>query len=158
MSRRELRWQSIDEAVVDARLLHEHGYDRLNKWNLVQNVGHLTLALIGSMEGQIDGNKFSAPKVVQWIVLALGEKKRVYAKRRLRNGLPAPKFIIPAPQSDRDAEAAAIAEYADAVRRYRSFTGDLAPHPAFGRVTREEWDEFHVIHAMHHLSWLVPKS
>ena len=31
-----------------------------------------------------------------------------------------------------------------------------AVHPIFGRLTREHWRRFHLIHAAHHLSFVIP--
>lgn len=156
MSRRQLDWRTLDDVVADVRTLHDHGCERSGNWDLTQTLQHLTRALIGSIQGEINGNQFRAPAPVRAMIRITRIKQRVFRTRKLASGVPAPKFMTE-PDLDPCDQAQAVQRFADAVTRYRDHTGPLAMHPIFGDLTRDEWDEFHVIHAMHHLGRLWPK-
>jgi hypothetical protein len=66
-------------------------------------------------------------------------------------GVKIPKHRIPPPQTD---EQAAVKHLTDAIAAYESYDGELAPHPFFGKISRDTWREIHLIHMAHHLSFL----
>jgi len=51
-----------------------------------------------------------------------------------------------------------------AIERLRGATGQIATqpmsaqHPIFGPLTQDQWRRFHLIHAAHHLSFVLPES
>ena len=59
-----------------------------------------------------------------------------------------------APKSAED--AAAVDALLSAIAAYRSRTDPLHPIPLFGRLPRETWDQIHLIHCAHHLSFAIP--
>ena len=104
-----------------------------------------------SMNRSIDGISFKAP----WYMRLFG---RFVKRRFLKRGLP-PGFKLP-----KDTEAAAYPAVASpqealailhqAVARLRNEKATV-PHPVFGRLTHEEWTQFHLRHAELHLSFAV---
>ena len=45
ITRRQLRFERLDEAVSDARMLQATGYDRAGTWDLSQVCGHLATGM-----------------------------------------------------------------------------------------------------------------
>jgi len=153
MSRRTLDWHSLDDAVTDANLLHEHGYERAGNWDLAQCVGHLTIFIQASMSGF----SLRVPAVVPWVFRVTGQKDRLFRTRRMPSGLPAPKRlrVTDAAAGPQD-ETRALQQFVTVVERFQHYAGEPAPSPVLGKLTHDEWRRFHVIHAMHHMSFLVP--
>lgn len=152
--RRELDFGSLDEMLDDARCLLEGGYQRLRQWHLADVCRHLAIALCGS----IDGIDFRPP---WWMPLMRPVIRRsLFGKRRIPEGIKAPPVLTPASQSDDQhaEDKAALAELTQAVERFQAHTGPLQPSPVLGRLTHEQWREFHCIHAAHHLSFLLPRA
>ena len=54
--------------------------------------------------------------------------------------------------------ADAVARLKDAYARWRQHTGPLYPSPLFGLLPREMITRGHLVHAAHHLSFLVPRT
>jgi len=44
------------------------------------------------------------------------------------------------------------------IRRFAEHPGEMQPSPLFGKMTRDQWTDLHLIHASHHLSFLLPKA
>ena len=153
MPRRPVRFDSLDAAVQDARNLLAHGYTKAGTWDLKQVCEHLAIALNGTM----DGIDFKAPLPLRIMVKLIGAKARILKSRKIPEGAPAPPTSVFTPAANPDEEAAAVQNLADAVERYRHYTGPLANHPVFGKINRQEWDTFHAMHCEHHLSFLLPK-
>jgi hypothetical protein len=58
--------------------------------------------------------------------------------------------------ADRVEDDAGIDRLVGAIDRYVNHTGPVRPSPLLGKLTRAEWDQIHLIHASHHLSFIVP--
>ena len=59
------------------------------------------------------------------------------------------------PPADTD-DAAETTKFRESVAKLQQHEGDYAPHPAFGRMSREQILEIHCLHAAHHLRFLIP--
>lgn len=154
VQRRTLDWHTLDEAVTDARLLHERGYQRAGNWDLAQVVGHLTIFL----QGSINGFSINVPAVVPWIMRITGQRARFFRVRRIPRGLPAPKRLrVTEPAAGPQDQNHAMELFVAAVDRFNHYTAEHARSPVFGKLDHRQWYDFHVIHAMHHLSFLVPR-
>ena len=44
------------------------------------------------------------------------------------------------------------------IQRFQQHQGSLHPSPLFGPLTRQQWDDLHVIHCSHHLGFLIAKE
>lgn len=154
-TRRDLSWTCLDAVVADAKSLHEDGYSQVGKWDLTQTCLHLSKTMRSSVQG-FDGR---LPWILRLVVQLIGVKRRAYRTRRLRTGLPAPKdFIYPSDGGDPQKQQQAIARLIEAIEIFQQGRGRYTSHPAFGRISDDEWYQFHVIHAMHHLSFLRPNQ
>jgi|SRR5437667_6575951 len=150
MTPRELRF--ADCAAVRAELdrLHTGGYERTGNWDLAQVCDHLNFFVVGSL----DGHQFKVP----WIFKVLFGRmvlRRLLTKRKFKPGGFTPQKPLPAPGGD---EAAAVARFKNTLSRFESHPGEYHDSPFFGHLTRDQWRDLHLIHAAHHLGFLVPKN
>ncbi len=150
MERRDLSFSSYDDLLAEIARLRERGYEQRGQWSLGQICGHLSYYLRGSLEGF----GFKLPWLLRKLV------GRPLLRRRLRTGRIADGGrTIPAsvPPTGVDEEAAA-AEACHLLERLRDNREPLHPSPLFDRLTPDEWRIMHLMHAAHHLSFLVPRG
>jgi hypothetical protein len=123
---------------------------------LAQACGHLA----EWFRYQIDGFP-KAPLVMRPLIWAVRNTfgpaagRRAFAAGNMRAGIPTIPQSVPSPGGD---DAVAVATLRAAVNRWREYTGPLHPSPMFGTMTKDEWVRGHLIHAAHHLSFLIPKA
>ena len=151
MQRRNLKFESFDEMVVDAEnLVASPNIVMLGHWPLSRLLTHLTIAINCS----IDGISAKAP----WFVRLIGP---LIKRRILSKGMSA-GFKLPKDAEDRFFPAGSSNE--DALQQLRQAVARLqhekmaARHPVFGRLTHDEWTKLHLRHAELHLSFAVPQS
>jgi hypothetical protein len=70
-------------------------------------------------------------------------------------GKPTMPETVPPPGGD---ARVAIEKLRASVERLKAFTGTIVPSPLFGPMTKDEAVRMQLVHAVHHLSFLVPKS
>ena len=155
-ARRAPTFDTLGAAVRDAEHLLAAGYESAGKWDLAQVCNHLADWLRFPMDGFPTPPLFLRPMF--WVMrntIGPGELRRLIAGKPFPLGSPtAPQTVYRAGGDP----AAAVARFADTVRRAEAYTGELRPSPFFGRLTREEWFGLNRAHFAHHLSFLVPKS
>lgn len=144
--RRAVRYGSLDDLVADAERLAEQRSRVLGNWTQAQIYGHLAL----SLDSSIDGLGFTLPLPLRWYMSFF--KKRTFLTRGIPAGFPAPERFVPEPMLS---VADALKELRRAVARQKSESKRVM-HPAFGNLSREEWEQFHLRHAELHMSFLVP--
>lgn len=66
-----------------------------------------------------------------------------------------PAWWLPGPAGD---ESTAVANFRDEVAAFESKKPPCFPHPLLGAMTKEQWNELALIHAAHHLSFLIPRE
>lgn len=148
LQRRPLDFRRLDEVIADVRRLHGVGYVRLGNWSLSQICDHLAIFYRGSLEG------FGKP--LPWVVRVLVGKPMLAStlrRRAFRTGLKVPRRFLP---GDPREDGPSVAELVALVERFRDRPGEYEPSPIFGRLSREQWTDLHLIHSSHHLSFLVP--
>ena len=111
---------------------------------------HLTI----TMDRSLNGFTFRAPWVVRKLIIPFF-KKKFFRTRAIRPGLKAPADMVAKPGQD---EAEAVSQFKQMVDRVDQFPGPFQTHPFFGRLTDDEWRQFHLIHISHHFSFVAPKS
>jgi hypothetical protein len=154
IARRQLRFDSLDEAVRDAEQLLKRGYDRTGNWNLAQVCGHLADWMTYPVAG--------FPKAPLPIRMMLGLLRRTLGRKMmakyLREGMPAGKPTMPQSvhAAGEDAQRA-VERLSEAARRFQAHSGEYLPSPLFGPLTRDEALKLQLAHCAHHLSFLVPK-
>lgn len=148
-NRRALRYRSLAELRDDAIGLAaaEHEVTCLGNWSQGQIYRHLAQ----SLDMSIDGTDFAMPAPVRWMMALM--MKRKFLKQQLPAGFKAPSSLQPAETST----ATGLAELECAIERQQQ-ENSRAPHPAFGRLTSDEWNDFHLRHAELHMSFLLPRN
>ena len=153
--RRPLDLPDLDAVEREARSLHETGYTQTGQWDLSQVCKHIAVTL----NGAVNGFDFAPPGIFKFFIKLMGMIKRMFRIRRIRAGLAAPADVVfESANGDRDTEADAVEALSAAIERYKQARGRYHLNPAFGRLTDDEWDQFQTIHAMHHLSFLIPNT
>jgi len=150
MERRAIDFHSWDEVLSDVRGLERSGYKLVGDWHLGQVCDHLTISMTSTM----DGFDSQLPWLVRRILGPMFFKKTMRT-RSIKAGYKAPPQFIPSPDVE---DHHSVETFKQVVERYQSFSGPYPEHPAFGRLDSEQWRDFHLIHASHHLSFLVPKQ
>jgi hypothetical protein len=150
MQRRQLDFKDLDELTAEVDRLHRGGYRRAGHWDLAQVCDHLSYFV----EGSLDGFTFRVPWLIRFVFGRWG-LRRILKKRRMGERYWTPQKPLPQPGGD---ERAAVARLKQLVERLRNHPGELHRSPFFGKLTPEQWRDLHLIHAAHHLSFLIPKE
>jgi len=148
MDRRELDFTDLDQLTAELTRLRDTGYTPEGNWSLGQTCDHLAIFFRGSLEG------FS--QRVPWLIRVLFGKlilRSILKNRGMREGVKVPKSFLPGEPGD---DAQSVETLLGLIDRFRAHSGDYQPSPFFGHLSRERWIELHLIHAAHHLSFLVP--
>jgi hypothetical protein len=153
-ARRDLRFDTLDEAARDAERLLVDSYERVGQWDLGQCCNHLACWLTYPLDG------FGKPplpvKMFLWIArntFGPGQLKKILANGFPPNGPTDPKSVTVSDGND----AAAVAKLKAAVERFRDHAGPILPSPFFGSMDKETATKLQLVHTAHHLSFLVPK-
>lgn len=155
IARRELKFAELDDIVRDADRLLAAGYERVGAWDLGQVCGHVT----EWMTYPIDGFPKAPLPIRLMLRIARATLGRKMFEKVVRDGMSAGRPTMPqsVPSSGGDA-AAAVAALRAAVGRWKAHTGGVHPSPLFGRMTKDEATKLQLVHAAHHLSFLVPRD
>ena len=150
LHRRQLDFKSWPEALADIDHLHRAGYDRAGNWDLSQIVDHVGEGLRTALRGNDHRaawiiRKFFGPMILQ----------RILRQRRMKAGIKVPQWWLPGPTHD---ESAAIDQFRSEISAFQAMTTTPFPHPFFGALTKQQWNDLALIHAAHHLSFLIPKD
>jgi len=148
---RDLQLADLDAAIDDARAMLDSGYDSLGNWTLGQICRHLVLVQDPSVDGYpkwMSLFAFLRPAMRRWLLpkLLSGDSPRgIRTASRL------------APPGDLN-DTAEVEAFSQSVARLKTHVGEFAPHPAFGRQSRERILAIHTSHASHHLRFLLPRK
>jgi hypothetical protein len=149
--RRELRFTSYTEVLTEVARLQERGYQRAGTWTLTENCEHLRIFMRCSMHGFGDTR-------VPWPIRMLGPLLLwgTLRRKKIPAGVQAPApFLPPARTVD---DPAVIDAFRQTLHTLEQFPGPFQPSPLFGRLSLHQWQQLHLIHAAHHLGFLVPNS
>lgn len=150
VSRRALKFDSLEEALIECDRLLRAGYQPSGSWTLAQMCRHLRLTIEANMDGY--------PAWMTLMGLPLRPFLRAFALPRILAGRSingvrtAGRFVPPENLDDQDE----VRLFEACVRDFQSYDKPLFAHPGFGRMTHEGFDRFHATHAAHHLSFLNP--
>jgi Protein of unknown function (DUF1569) len=147
--RRTLRFETLDEIYADAsQLADTRNLRQLGNWSLGQATSHLAR----SMKMSLEGADRMAPI---WLRLFLKPFKRYVLTKGLRPGFSLrgheAEMLVPGSGLSTEEGLAALSTYIERLKT----EPQRFPHPAFGAMTREQWDQLHKRHAELHLSFFV---
>lgn len=156
VARRPLVFNDLDDVVRDAERLLANGYEKAGNWDLAQVAGHLAEWLRFPVEGF---PKAPAPiRAIFWVLRKTVGRKKLLTYLETKSfpaGKPTFPETVPPPGGD---PRAAVEKLRQAAGRLKGHTGPIVPSPLFGHMTRDEAVGMQLVHAAHHLSFLVPKS
>jgi hypothetical protein len=81
--------------------------------------------------------------------------KRILRQRRMKAGIKVPQWWLPGPTHD---ESVAVEKFRADLSAFRDLTTTPFPHPFFGSLTKQQWNDLVLVHAAHHLSFLTPRT
>ncbi len=148
-NRRHTHYAELSEVLADAEQVAAADVRTLGNWTLAQIFDHLSKSLRVAVDG--------TDAVFPWPArLFLRPIRGHFFSRPLKPGfrVPSKLEVVLRPRQGLSTEQA-LRELTESVRRFQS-ARQLAPHPAFGRLTREEWTQITLRHAELHLSFVVP--
>ncbi|TWU10328.1 hypothetical protein Pla52o_57020 [Novipirellula galeiformis] len=149
-TRRELKFNELTDAVSECERLLGSGYVRNGNWSLGQICRHMKLTIEANMHGyptwmSILG--YPLRPLLRWLVLP-----RLLSGHSPSGVKTAPMFVPPMDLDD----ATEVSAFTACVLKFQSNTGPLHPHPGFGPMDRDGFNQFHAAHAAHHLRFLEP--
>jgi uncharacterized protein DUF1569 len=155
VARRPLVFNGLDDVVRDAESLLASGYEKAGNWDLAQVCNHLA----DWMGFPIDGfPKPPAPvRAMLWVMKkAIGRKKllQYLADKSFPAGKPTMPQTVHSVGGD---PRAAVGGLKQNVERLKAYAGEIVPSPLFGPMTKDEAVGMQLVHAAHHLSFLIPK-
>lgn len=146
--RRTLRFDSFEQMLADAETLAASSAARtLGKWPLASLLEHLAM----SINCSIDGFPTKAP----WFIRLIGPLLKSGALKKLSPGIKLPKRAEAEAYPPVNSVAEALEHLKSAATRTKT-ERMTATHPAFGKMTHDEWFQLHLRHAELHLSFVLP--
>jgi hypothetical protein len=145
-TRRNIQFHDFDQVAADIGDLQAKGYQRCGNWTLGQICDHLAIF----MRGSVDGFSWTMPWIFR-VTIGRFFLQRILRQKKMAAGVRVPKVFLPGESAD---DVASVESLLQLVRRYQDHTGPMAPSPFSGELSRQEWDQLHLIHAAHHLSFL----
>jgi len=145
--RREVRYESLDELLADAKRFSGNDIKTLGNWSQGQIFEHIAR----SMDSSIDGAGFSFPAPLQWLMSLFMKKK--FLTKTLPPGFKTTAQFDPEKTSAEEG----LASLEKAIERQKNVS-ERAPHPGFGNIGKEGWDDFNLRHSEMHMSFLIPDA
>jgi len=143
--RRAVHYESYDDLLADAERLAAGEVRTLGNWSYGQILNHVAK----SFDSSIDGVGFMLPGPVRLAMKLL--MKRRFLTKPIPPGFKTTKAFLPEETSVDDG----LAALRTAIARQGRET-ERKMHPAFGRISNLEWDQFNLRHAEMHMSFVVP--
>ena len=147
--RRVLRFNSLDDLLRDVNHLADRGVPiTMGNWTPGQILHHLSIV----QKGAIDGLGFQGSFLSRLMA-------SLFKKRILTKGMPAgfkmPKQLKSTSEKLPDWQDA-LAEFRESIDRLKQEI-KREPHPFFGKLSNEEWEQLICRHGELHLSFLNPR-
>jgi hypothetical protein len=148
--RRRLDFETWPDLLADIDHLHRAHYNRLGNWDLSQTLDHVGEGLRTAHHGINHQASWIIRKFLGPMIL-----KRILRQRRMKAGIKVPQWWLPGPSHD---ESAAVEQFRSEVAAFQEMKTQPCPHPFFGPLTKQEWNDLVLIQAAHHLSFLIPRD
>ena len=155
-ARRELAFGTLDAAVADARHLLVAGYGRAGHWSLGQVCGHVAAFVRMPIDGILPTRlSLRLPAFLVRNTVGPHYKRKMLDTGTIPAGRPAIReTVMPETMDDVDG----LKEMETQFARLKTFTGISHGSPLLGPVTNDELNQLTLIHAAHHLGFLVPND
>src|ERR1700734_1125298 len=150
LHRRHLDFQTWPELLADVDHLRQAHYDRVGNWDLSQTLEHVGSGIRVALHGIDHQGPWIIRKFIGPLIL-----KRILQQRRMKAGIKVPQWWLPGPSHD---ESAAGAPRPSGPPPFQNRAPPPFPHPFFGPLTKQQWNDLVLVHAAHHLSFLIPRS
>lgn len=153
--RRQLKFDTLEDAVRDAENLLAAGYTKVGNWTLGQITGHLANWLSYTMDG--------FPKMPLALRPVMRIMRNTIGREQLRKVLATGDFgergptIPQSVPSTKLIDAECVAKFRALVARLMNHTGPIHPSPLSGALTKDDAARLHTLHAAHHLSFATLK-
>lgn len=149
-NRRTLRFDTVNDIRADAESISEHTHTALGNWSIGQIFAHVAIGMELCTDGYGDLKfpflmRLIGPRLLPGI-LKNGMKPGLKFDKRL-----APVFTPPGCTFGEGFERLRAAIERMNTTEYRH------PSPFFGKLTRDEYEQFHCRHAEMHLSFIASK-
>ncbi len=145
--RRSVRYNSLDEFLEEAKQFSRMDVQCLGNWSVGQIYKHVA----ESLDMSIDGTDFKIPAPMRWMFILLMKKK--FLTKSIPPGFSSDGTYIP----DETPTESGLADLKKAIARQKDIA-ERVPHPAFGNIGRDGWNDFHLRHAELHMSFLIPSE
>jgi hypothetical protein len=146
--RRTLRYGKLDDVMADVDRLLD-GHTMVGNWSLAQICRHLATV----MRRVIDLPASTPYDASLWV--GEEQKRQFFESGLVTEGIPTLPLLLPVEALNEREEAEGLRQ---AIAHYKASPGPVIPHVLLGFMTRDEWDQFHCIHAAHHFSFATPKA
>ena len=157
IERRKLVFNDLSDAVNDARMLLSKGYVSLGKWNLSQICNHVNEWVHFPMDGYPKAPLWMRP--IFWLLKSTimpGKLKKYLADKSFPAGKPTLSQTVFGPNHSSDEDA--LRKLTATIERFRNHRGELHASPLFGKMDRATHLNLQLLHAAHHLSFLISKN
>jgi hypothetical protein len=149
-ARRDVQFENFEEIIADAeRLVAAPNTKVVGNWPLTQLLMHLAL----TFDCSIDGFHAKAPILIR--VLGPLIKRSVLRAPKMKPGIKLPKDAEALAYPKAESAQAALESLRKAIMRTKT-ERMCARHPAFGKMSHEEWSTLHLRHCELHLSFAIP--
>jgi hypothetical protein len=148
---RTLQFESLNQAADEATRLLQGGYIAHGNWSLGQICLHLRLVQDPSIDGY--------PKWMSLFAFLRPFMRRILLPKALSSNPPRGIRTMGTFQPGTEVEdRREVEQFVASVERFLRYPGAYYPHPAFGRLSRDQLEQVHAAHAAHHLRFLEPKA
>ena len=148
--RRQLHFESLDDLRAELDRLSKQEVTTIGNWSFAQILMHLAIGYRLTVEG---GVEFKLPWIFK-LLAPLLKNRMIY--KPMSPGFQLPKKVAKqVVADDKTTMQEALPALHKALDQYEA-ASQLQPHPMFGSLTREEWDQYTLRHAEMHLSFVVP--
>jgi hypothetical protein len=146
--RRELKFRSFKDVRNELERLQKGPVETTGSWSYFQILTHCAKGFEGSMKGV----KREMP---WWKKHFLGPLtlRGMWLKGSIPIGIKGP----PTDRMEGD-DRQAMVQLLIAIEDFEKFEGPFSDHPRVGKLDKEGWRRFHVLHLANHLGYTKPKN
>lgn len=147
---RNLRFPTVAEGLAELDRIEKAGARTTGLWSEAQIYEHLA----HSFEFSISKYPSLVPAFIR---KTLGRLifARMRSKGFMASGSPNP--AAPKVREEGDANAV-LKRLRNAIKQFEAYSGPMAEHPFFGKLTKDEFAHLHAMHMANHLAFLEPEQ